>query len=143
MVLDSFSCGHARPATGRRARWRLLAGGGAVVLLLCGGSLLWAQRPGRPLAPAVGEVPAGHGLWISTTPIDDGRQLLVVVDPQLKNAAVYHLDAGQGTLTLKSARNITYDLMVGDFNAQDPKPAALRRMLETSPESVPAGQNRP
>ena len=48
--------------------------------------------------------------------------------------------AAQG---LKSARNITWDLMVGDFNAQDPKPAALRRMLETAPESAPPGQNRP
>ena len=114
-----------------------------VGVLACGGPLLWAQRPGRPPVSSGGEVSATQGLWISSTPLDESRQLLLVVDPQLKNAAIYHVDGAQGTLTLKSARNITWDLMVGDFNAQDPKPAALRRMLETAPESAPSGQNRP
>ena len=114
-----------------------------VGVLACGGPLLWAQRPGRPPVSSGGDVPATQALWISSTPLDESRLLLLVVDPQLKNAAIYHVDGAQGTLTLKSARNITWDLMVGDFNAQDPKPAALRRMLETAPESAPPGQNRP
>jgi NADH dehydrogenase FAD-containing subunit len=59
--------------------------------------------------------------------------LLLVVDPHLKNAAVYHVDAAAGTLTLKSTRDISYDLLVGDFNAQAPKPADLKKMLEASP----------
>ncbi|MFM8434300.1 MAG: hypothetical protein ACKOBP_03010, partial [Planctomycetia bacterium] len=66
-------------------------------------------------------------------PLDDTRRLLLVVDPQLKNAAVYHVDAAAGTLTLKSTRDISYDLLVGDFNAQAPKPADLKKMLEAAP----------
>jgi hypothetical protein len=33
--------------------------------------------------------------------------------------------------------------MVGDFNAQEPKPSALKRMLEVGAEAGPIGQNRP
>lgn len=76
-------------------------------------------------------------------PLDDRQQLLIVVDPQVRSAAVYHVDGPSGTLVLKSTRNITWDLMVGDFNAQEPKPAALRRMLEVGVETGPIGQNRP
>ena len=36
-------------------------------------------------------------------------------------------------LAAKSTRDISYDLMVGDFNAQAPKPAELKRMLEAGP----------
>lgn len=84
----------------------------------------------RPVAPETG---ASGGLWISTSPLDESRRLLLVIDPQLKNAAVYHVDAAAGTLALKSTRDISYDLMVGDFNAQAPKPADLQKMLELAP----------
>jgi hypothetical protein len=101
-----------------------------------GGRVVSAQRPGIDAGPA-------GQLWISATPLDDHRQLLLVIDPTLRNAAVYHVDGHAGTLTLKSTRNITWDLMVGDFNAQEPKPSALKKMLETGRESGPVGQNRP
>jgi hypothetical protein len=102
----------------------------AAALLVTGGIALgWlgsretvAQRPVAPDASGT--------LWISASPLDDGRQLLMVIDPQVKNAAIYHVDAASGSLTLKSTRDITWDLMVGDFNAQAPKPADLKKMLE-------------
>ncbi len=52
--------------------------------------------------------------------------------------AVYHVDGPTGSLVLKSTRNITWDLMVGDFNAQEPKPASLRKMLEMKAPPPPA-----
>jgi hypothetical protein len=104
-----------------------------------GGQWVLAQRP-----LAAGAAPGMNGqLWIQAVPVDDRQQLLLVVDPQLRNAAVYHVDGPTGSLVLKSTRNITWDLMVGDFNAQEPKPAALRRMLEVGAETGPIGQNRP
>ena len=105
------------------------------------GGLLLAQRPLRPAAP--GDAGTAGQLWVSATPLDDHRQLLLVVDPQIKTAAIYHVDAAQGTLTLKSTRDITWDLMVGDFNAQEPKPSALKKMLQVGPEAGPIGQNAP
>jgi len=90
---------------------------------------LAAQRPAAP---------AGTGpLWISESRLDDTRRLLVVIDEVGRHAALYHVDAAAGTLTLKSTRDIAWDLSVGDFNAQEPKPAAIQRMLQMPPARVP------
>jgi hypothetical protein len=83
--------------------------------------------------PASGQrpaIPAGSGqLVVSTSPLPDARHLVVVVDPGTRHAAAYVVDA-DGTLALKSARDLTWDLMVGEFNAQEPRPAAIRKLLE-------------
>lgn len=120
-------------------RTRILLTGLAFGLMLLGARWGLAQRGG---AHAVTTAPEGH-LWIQAMPLDDRRQLLLVIDPQLRSAAVYHVDSDAGTLALKSSRNITWDLLVGDFNAQEPKPAALRRLLEVGAEDRPVGQIRP
>ncbi len=91
------------------------------------GNVPAAQRQGR--AGPAASVPAGP-LWTMTTPLEDGRHLLLVLDQEQRAVAVYHLDPASGTLTLKSTRDIRWDLLVGDFNTQDPKPAALQKMLE-------------
>jgi len=104
--------------------------GTALAVLLTGwqGGDLAAQRP-----PA-----AGDGvLWISESPLDEGRRLLVVIDQQGRHAAVYHLDAATGTLTLKSCRDLSWDLSLDDFNAREPKPDALRKMLQLPPAATP------
>jgi hypothetical protein len=94
-----------------------------------------------------GSKPAGEGgtspLWISATPLDDGRQLVLIIDPQMRNAAVYHVEGASGSLTLRSTRNIAWDLLVPEYNAQEPRPATLKKMLEVGAEGVPAGQTRP
>jgi hypothetical protein len=124
---------HAGPP-GRR--WLALAGcvGLAVVLVLVVDARnLVAQRAARPMADP-------GGLWISETVLDDARRLMIVVDPTSRHAAVYHVDAASGTLVLRSTRDITWDLMVDDFNAQEPRPSALKRMLQAGPApSPPAG----
>lgn len=98
----------------------------AAALAIVGGGLavtgdLHAQRVGPP---------AAGPLWIADSALDDGRRLLIVVDTASRHAAVYHVDAASGSLTLKSARDLSWDLTLGDFNAQDPKPAALKKLLE-------------
>jgi len=103
--------------------WVVLATG----LALCAGGLALAQRPGR--APATDQAPAS-GLWISAVSLEDGRQLLMVVDPAVRTAAVYHVEATTGAIALKSTRNLTWDLLVGEFNTGEPRPAAVRRMVE-------------
>ena len=91
---------------------------------LIGSRELSAQRAGRPILEAT-------GLWISDTAVDDARRLVMVVDPATRHAAVYHLDNATGSLVLKSTRDITWDLLVDDFNAQEPRPAALKRLIQT------------
>jgi len=118
---------------------RIALAGVVLGLALLGGRWGLAQRPAGQVATAA---PQGQ-LWIQTLPLDERQQVVLVLDPQLRSAAVYHLDNHTGTLALKSTRNITWDLLVGDFNALEPKPAALRRLIETGSETGPIGQNPP
>jgi hypothetical protein len=97
-------------------------------LALIGAVGLW--QGGRLAAERVSPPRSQDPLWISESRLDDGRRLLVVVDQGTRHAAVYHVDAAAGTLTLKSTRDISWDLMVGDFNAQEPRPGALQKMLQ-------------
>jgi hypothetical protein len=104
----------------------ILLGCAAVLAVLARGGLA-AQRPARQM-PMVAADQSGP-LWTLATPLDDGRQMLLLVDQQNRALAVYHVDPASGTLTLKSTRDVRWDLMVEDFNAQEPKPA-LKKMLE-------------
>jgi hypothetical protein len=101
---------------------------GVLLANLLGGGHAAAQRPVR-MQPAAANGQAGQ-FWTSITPLDDGRQMLLLLDEQNRNLAIYHVDPAAGTISLKSTRNITWDLMIEDFNAQDPKPSALKKMLE-------------
>lgn len=116
------------PATHRHALVTVAGVATAVALAMLwatGGSA--AQRTART-GMAVGD-PAAP-LWTMATPLDDGRQMLLVVDQQNRTLAIYHVDPATGTLVLKSTRDIRWDLLVEDFNAQEPKPASLKKMLE-------------
>lgn len=117
-VSDSFS--HTPRDRWPAAVWPLVILAAVIAL---GSRELSAQRAGRP-------VPEAAGLWISDTAVDDARRLLVVVDPATRHAAVYHLDNATGSLALKSTRDISWDLLVDDFNAQEPRPAALKRLIQ-------------
>ena len=92
-----------------------------------------SQAPAHRPPPPAGTT----GLWISDAPLENGRRLLVVVDPATRHAAVYHLDASTGSLTLTSARDLSWDLSLDEFNVQEPRPAALRKMLQSAPPQAP------
>ena len=112
----------------RRLRpWAFFACGILVVQLFAAGVAAAQRGPRGPAATSTGHPGA---LWASATPLDDGRQMLLVVDQEHRALAVYHVDPASGTVSLKSSRDISWDLLVGEFNAQEPKPASLRRMLE-------------
>lgn len=76
-------------------------------------------------------------LWVSESPIDDSTRLLTVIDQESRRIAIYQINIATGTLTLRSTRDISWDLMVGDFNAQEPRPAALQKMLQLPPAERP------
>lgn len=113
------------------ARWPTAA---ALGLVLCGAAVATSQVPAR--RGAAGAVDAA-GLWISDSALDDGRRLLIVVDPVTRHAAVYHVDHASGSLTLKSARDLSGDLSLDEFNVQEPRPAAIRRMIQAGQAPPP------
>jgi len=116
-----------RAACARGARPRPAAGVLAVMAVMAIiGTLPPPAEAQRPDIPATAASP----LWISDTSLDDGRRLLIVIDPATRHAAVYHVDPITGGMVLKSTRDISWDLRLDEFNAQEPKPATLRKMLE-------------
>ncbi|MFM9024727.1 MAG: hypothetical protein ACKON7_05220 [Planctomycetaceae bacterium] len=108
----------------------------AAFALVLGLAAVAASQAPAPRLPPAGGAGTG-GLWISDAPLDDGRRLLVIVDSATRHAAVYHLDTASGGLTLASARDLTWDLSIDEFNAQEPRPAALRKMLQSAPPQAP------
>lgn len=92
-----------------------------------------------PVPPGQSAENDAEHMWVRTFPLDESRHVLLIVDPILRHVAIYHVDTVAGTLTLKSSRDISGDLQLGDFNAQDPKPATLRKMLDVN---IPATQPR-
>ncbi len=82
-------------------------------------------------------------LWVSTTPLEGNRQLVIVVDQQTKVLAIYHIDTSTGMVTLRSTRTLGYDLQLEDFNATDPRPNALKNMLQIGGTGQTANPSRP
>jgi hypothetical protein len=57
----------------------------------------------------------------------DGQPLtLTVIDPREHWIGVYHIDRSTGEISLKSARNITWDAKLIDFNSGKPLPQDIR-----------------
>lgn len=54
---------------------------------------------------------------------------LVLVDAKQKRVAVYHIDPDTGGMTLKSAREVSQDLLLEDFNSGRPTPKEIRDAL--------------
>lgn len=90
------------------------------------------------LLVVTGTATGADSLWVSTAPLDANRQLLMVVDQQRQTLAVYHIDTASGAVTLRSTRALAFDLQIEDFNATDPKPAALKKMLQIGGDARPA-----
>ena len=84
-----------------------------------------AQRPVAQQAD-----PAG-GLIALSMPSGTERQVVTVIDPRQRSMSVYHVELASGEITLKSVRNIQWDLQMMDFNGTTPLPKEIRAVLET------------
>ncbi|MEX0794234.1 MAG: hypothetical protein WD045_13955 [Pirellulaceae bacterium] len=84
-------------------------------------SMLLAQRTN---SPAVASELMFHSV---TAP--DGGQNIVLVDPSTRVMGVYHVDSATGKVSLKSVRNLQWDLLIEDFNSGAPTPREIRTMV--------------
>jgi len=101
--------------------------GGALIVALAGSFLrespVYAQRPGAPDTSAE--------LITLTAPLDSAHQQLTVIDPRMQVISVYHMDLPSGAITLKSVRNIRWDLQIVEFNGTKPLPSEIRAGLDS------------
>ena len=61
----------------------------------------------------------------------DGNQQVVLIDPKSHVMSVYHVARSSGTITLRSVRNVHWDLQMDEFNSGTPSPQEIRAMLDS------------
>ncbi len=96
----------------------------ATVVAALGPSIGFAQRASGPAAIS------SAGLIALATDAGEGRQQVTVIDPQTHVLGVYHIQLSNGEVTLKSVRNIHWDLQMIEHNGTSPLPQEVRAMLE-------------
>lgn len=89
-----------------------------------------AQVGGQTVAPPPVVSGESQGLITLASPPVEGIQQFTVVDPSTRAMAVYHVDLKGGQITLKSVRNLRWDLQLEDFNGVTPKAREVRIQVQ-------------
>jgi hypothetical protein len=101
----------------------------AIVVVACGVTVgrqnAYAQRHTGP-SGGVQDVE----LIAFTSDSAEGVQQLIVIDPKTHVLSVYHVPRSTGQVTLKSVRNIHWDLQMDEFNGEAPSPREIRSLLK-------------
>ncbi|MHC2067832.1 hypothetical protein ACYFX5_10200 [Bremerella sp. T1] len=84
-------------------------------------SSAWAQKQHG--------LPVSSGLVVHNMPCESGGQFMVMVDPETRVLAVYHVEGNGGKVSLKSVRNLQWDLLIEEFNGGEPSPREIRTLL--------------
>jgi len=100
---------------------------GAALVLLAG--LLVSSR-NQAAAQPNGAPEQGSELITFSSPAAENRQQLTVIDPRSRAMAIYHIDATTGVVSLKSVRNIQWDLQMSEFNGVSPLPREIQSMVQ-------------
>jgi hypothetical protein len=109
--------------------WGVLIG---AVLVSAGAGVLFQQNPSLAQAPparTAQSVPSGELIALSLD-LGEGRQQVTLIDPQARVMAVYHVERSSGQISLKSVRNVHWDLQMEEFNGTNPSPRDLRALLD-------------
>lgn len=77
-----------------------------------------------------GGVFAAEGLIVVPGPADGKGQLITVIDSRQRVMSVYRIDAADGKISLRSVRNIHWDLQMSYYNCENPLPPEIRAGLE-------------
>ena len=102
---------------------------------LLGASLVIAVSADRgssetAFAPPIDSpVRSGSELITHVSGTDGPVLTATVVDPKQRVMAVYHVDRTSGEISLKSVRNLTWDLQMTDYNTGKPLPQDIRNGL--------------
>ncbi len=93
-------------------------------------------------ASGMGPRPAAYGQLGERTRNNGGGDLIsfswdagnaehvAVLDPQLRSMSIYEISRNSGAITLKSVRNVGWDLRLEDFNSTNPTPREIRSLVE-------------
>jgi hypothetical protein len=96
----------------------------AAVVFFDHASEVLAQRV-TTYPPAIG----GSDLIAVPSTAGDKGQLLTVIDARNHTIGVYGIEPSSGKITLRSVRNISWDLEMMEFNSDTPSPKQIRSQL--------------
>jgi hypothetical protein len=104
---------------------------------LLGASLVIGALAGRSSSePAYGPTmdlsahAGGSELFTQVTATEGLPLAVTVVDPRQRVMAVYQVERASGEITLKSVRNLTWDLQMIGYNSGKPTPQDIRSGLQ-------------
>lgn len=60
----------------------------------------------------------------------NNSQHLAVIDARSRVLGIYEVNRSSGAITLRSVRNIHWDLQMEEFNSTNPSPREIRAILE-------------
>jgi hypothetical protein len=111
---------------------RIAVLGAGVLASLVLASLVAALVPNVGFAQRTASMPvtSAGGLIALATAAGEQRQQVTVIDPATRVLGVYHIELATGEVTLKSVRNIHWDLQMMEFNGTSPLPGEVRSILE-------------
>ena len=114
-----------------------------LALVMVGVFLGWSGAGGRPLEaqtpgasrqgshqPAAQWGHQGGDLIALSHRLENGDLQVVLVDGQTRVMSVYHVTAADGAITLKSVRNVRWDLLMEEYNGAKPYPREIRALLD-------------
>jgi hypothetical protein len=84
----------------------------------------------QPISPSVKPLMLTEGMIALSSDTADGRQQIAVIDSKTRVMSVYHVEHKSGVISLKSVRSLSADLMMDEFNTDNPLPREIRVMLK-------------
>ncbi|UUO08431.1 hypothetical protein M4951_08960 [Blastopirellula sp. J2-11] len=103
-------------------------GFGLVVSLVI--AVAWLETPPAPAHAQAPYAASPSGSLIShSTNTALGMQQVVLIDPQTRVMGVYHVDGTTGKISLKSVRNLHWDLLLEAHNSTNPSPSEIKASL--------------
>jgi len=103
----------------RKTTWSFM-----ILVAFAAGLVLSGQR-----VNSVTDSGSKQGELIAISIPSQAGQQLMLVDPRLKVVCVYQVDGSSGQITLKSVRNVHWDMMMDEFNGVSPSPRDIRATL--------------
>ena len=112
----------------RSACWGIAVSAGIATLVAA--AWLTTAHAQRPQVHGTQAPSSASSLIALPTVVERGHQQITVIDPQSQTLAVYHIDSGNGAVSLKSVRNIQWDLHMDEFNGMSPTPREIRSLVQ-------------
>ena len=72
-----------------------------------------------------------HGMIALQAKAADGGAQVILINASESVMGVYHVGSVDGKITLQSVRNVKWDMLMEEYNGQEPLPREIRTLMES------------